>query len=70
MLQVLPGANDHHITMIEDTILHAPHLSKILDQGATPEKLLEIVLGIIDFKILGEKRCLLNAAARWSGLSL
>lgn len=55
MLQVLPGANEHHITMIEDTILHAPHLTKVLDKGATPEDLLKMVLGIIDYKILGKR---------------
>ncbi len=55
MLQILPGANDFHITMIEDTILHAPHLTTLLNEGATPEILLENVLGIIDYKILGER---------------
>ena len=27
MLQMMPGANEHIITMIEDTIRHAPHLT-------------------------------------------
>ncbi len=55
MLQVLPNANDHIITMIEDTILHAPNITQAVRQGATPKDLLELALGIIDFDILGER---------------
>lgn len=55
MIQAMPGANDHIITMIEDTILHAPQISSIISEGATPEELLKTVLGIIDYEILSEK---------------
>lgn len=55
MIQAMPGANDHIITMIEDTISHAPPISSVISEGATPEDLLRLTLGIIDYEILGEK---------------
>lgn len=55
MLQIMPGANEHLITMIEDTIAHAPHLTEVIHDGATPEDLVKLALGIIDYEILEEK---------------
>lgn len=55
MIQMMPGANEHIATMIEDTIKHAPHLTTVITEGATPEDLLKLVLGVIDFEILEEK---------------
>lgn len=55
LVQMLPGANEHIITMIEDTIRHAPHLTSAIQEGATPEDLLRLVLGVIDFEILEER---------------
>jgi molecular chaperone Hsp33 len=55
MLQMMPGANEHLITMIEDTISHAPHLTSVINDGATPEDLARLALGEIDFEILEEK---------------
>jgi len=55
MLQMMPGANEHIITMIEDTIKHAPHLTTVINEGATPEDLVKLALGIIDYEILEEK---------------
>lgn len=55
MIQMLPGANEHVITMIEDTVRRAPHLTRLISEGATPEELLRITLGEIEFEILGEK---------------
>lgn len=54
LIQMLPGANEHIITMIEDTIRHAPHLTAVIKEGATPEDLLRLALGEIDFEILEE----------------
>ncbi len=54
LVQMLPGANEHIITMIEDTIRHAPHLTSVIEEGATPEDLLRLALGEIDFEILEE----------------
>lgn len=55
MLQMMPGANEHIITMIEDTIRHAPHVTSIIDENSTPQDLAKLVLGIIDFEVLEEK---------------
>ncbi len=55
MVQMMPGANEHLITMIEDTLRHAPHLTTVIDEGATSKDLIELALGIIDFEILEEK---------------
>lgn len=55
MIQAMPGANEHIITMIEDTINHAPQISSVISEGATPEELLKMTLGIVDYEILGEK---------------
>jgi len=54
MIQMLPGANEHLITIIEDTIAHAPHLTTLIDGSTHPADLLEIALGEIDFEILEE----------------
>ncbi|MDM7922986.1 MAG: Hsp33 family molecular chaperone HslO, partial [Pyrinomonadaceae bacterium] len=55
MLQMMPGANDHIVTMIEDTIRHAPHVTSVIKEGAAPRDLVEMALGIIDYEILEEK---------------
>ncbi len=55
LVQMLPGANEHLITMIEDTIAHAPHVTTLLKEGGGPEDLLQNVLGVIDYEILGEQ---------------
>ena len=55
IIQMLPGVNGHLITMIEDTIRHAPHLTSIIDENTLPQDLLKLALGEIDFEILDEK---------------
>jgi molecular chaperone Hsp33 len=55
LVQMMPGANEHIITMIEDTIAHAPHLTSVIREGAGPEDLLRLALGEIDFEILERK---------------
>ncbi len=52
---MMPGANENIITMIEDTIRHAPHLTSVIRQGATPQDLLKMALGEIPFEVLEEK---------------
>lgn len=54
MIQMLPGFDENHAVMIEDTILHAPSISKVIEEGATPEELLSMTLGLLDYQILGE----------------
>jgi len=55
MIQKLPGANEHIVTMIEDTVGRAPHITSVIKEGATPEDLLRLTLGEVDFEILGER---------------
>jgi len=55
MVQMMPGANEHLITMIEDTIAHAPHLTTVINAETKPEQLIELALGEIEYQILDEK---------------
>lgn len=55
LVQMMPGANEHIITMIEDTISHAPHLTSVINEGATPADLARLALGEIPFEVLEEK---------------
>ena len=55
LVQMMPGANEHIVTMIEDTIRQAPHVTTAIQEGATPEELLKLALGIIEFKVLEAK---------------
>ena len=55
IIQMMPGANEHIITMIEDTISHAPHITSVIKRGATARDLVKLALGAIDFEILEEK---------------
>lgn len=55
ILQMMPGANEHLITMIEDTINHAPHLTTVINDETTPQDLARLALGEIDFEVLEEK---------------
>ncbi len=55
MVQMMPGANEHLITMIEDTISHAPHVTDLVKEGAEPADLIKMALGVIDFEILEER---------------
>jgi molecular chaperone Hsp33 len=54
MIQMLPTSNENIAVMIEDTIRHAPQLTTAIKEGATPEDLLKMTLGIIEYEILGE----------------
>ena len=56
MIQMMPGANEHIITMIEDTIVHAPHVTSIINDGAGAEDLIRLALGDISFEIMEERR--------------
>lgn len=55
IIQMMPGANEHLLTMIEDTIANAPHLTSIINENTVPEDLLRHAIGKIDLEILEEK---------------
>src|SRR6185295_17683460 len=50
-----PGANEHIITMIEDTIARAPHITSVIESNGSPEDLIRLALGEIDYEILEER---------------
>lgn len=52
MVQIMPGATDETITEIEKRIQKMPQISDLMDTGATPEELLEWVLGKENIKFL------------------
>jgi molecular chaperone Hsp33 len=60
IIQMMPGANEHIITMIEDTISHAPHITSVINEGAIAQDLVKLALGEIDFEILEEKEILFD----------
>ena len=55
MIETMPGANEHIITMIEDTIAHAPHITSVIENNGSPEDLIRLALGEIDYEILDER---------------
>jgi molecular chaperone Hsp33 len=55
IVQMMPGANEHIVTMIEDTIAHAPHITALVNEGAGPADLIKLALGDIDFQIMEER---------------
>ena len=52
ILQVMPGAEDATITKLEDAINNMTPVSKLIDQGLTPEELLFEILGEENVQIL------------------
>jgi molecular chaperone Hsp33 len=55
LVQMMPGANEHVVTMIEDTIAHVPHVTSLITEGATPADLLREALGVVEFEIMDKK---------------
>lgn len=55
IIQMLPGAGENTVATIEQNIINSPHLTEIINEGANAEKLLQTVLGEIDYDILEKK---------------
>jgi len=55
MLQVLPEASEETITELENTITNLPLISELMDQGYTPEQILDKLVGENNSKILEEQ---------------
>lgn len=55
MIQMLPGAGEEVISVIESAVSNAPHLTSSLSEGATVEELLGISMGGVGYEVLGEK---------------
>lgn len=52
IIQVMPGADDKVISQLEDAISNMTPVSKLIEQGLTPEEILEEVLGKDNLQIL------------------
>lgn len=52
MIQVMPGAEDQTISQLEQTLSEMPLISKLQEEGASPEDLLERLAGQGEPKIL------------------
>lgn len=52
IIQVLPGASDEMITKIEENLGKIKPVSTLIDEGVTPEELLELIIGKNQLKIL------------------
>lgn len=54
IIQLMPGAEDNIISLIEEKISTLPSVTKLLLEGKTPENILELILGEMNLKV-GEK---------------
>jgi molecular chaperone Hsp33 len=52
IIQVMPGASDEVISMIEKQLSSIPPVSKLIEKGLSPEELVEAVIGETDIKFL------------------
>jgi molecular chaperone Hsp33 len=52
ILQLMPGTDEETITLIENRLKEIPPVSKLIQQGLTPEELLETILGKDNVKFL------------------
>lgn len=55
MVQMMPGADENIITMIEDTVAHSPHVTEMIMEGAGPKDIAQTALGDIGFEVLEER---------------
>ncbi len=62
MLQMMPGANEHLVTMIEDSVRHAPQLTALINDGAQPSDLVEALLGEISFEMIESRDVLFKCS--------
>lgn len=52
ILQLMPGTTDETITKIEESLKAVPPISKLIEQGLSPEQILEKILGKDEVKFL------------------
>ncbi|MBR5122995.1 MAG: Hsp33 family molecular chaperone HslO [Anaerotignum sp.] len=52
IIQLLPDATDEMIDKLEKKLATIPYVSDLLDMGATPEDILQMILGDFDLNIL------------------
>lgn len=52
IIQILPGASDEQIAALEERLNKMPSMTSMLEDGKTPEKILEDILGDLGLNIL------------------
>jgi molecular chaperone Hsp33 len=52
IIQLMPGAEEETISRIEESLNNIPPISKLIQQGLSPEQILEKILGADNLKIL------------------
>lgn len=52
MIQLLPGAEEGLVAKLEERLGAVPYVTDLLDEGKTPEEILELLLGGMDLRIL------------------
>lgn len=52
MIQIMPGASEETIAAIESRLMDMPLVSRLLDEGETPEEILNRILGEENVKIV------------------
>ncbi|MFN2413208.1 MAG: Hsp33 family molecular chaperone HslO [Pyrinomonadaceae bacterium] len=55
MVQMMPGASDDVIEMIERSVTRAPHVTSAVSDGASPHDLARLILGKMNFELLEER---------------
>lgn len=54
IIQPLPDADEQIISSLERKLEELPAISSLIDEGSTPEEILELLLGEFELKILGK----------------
>jgi molecular chaperone Hsp33 len=55
MIQVMPGADEKTVAMIEEAVRRTPHVTKLVRAGAQPADLLRAALGNVPFEVLEDR---------------
>ena len=56
LVQLLPGASEEEITMLENNLANAPSVTQLLSEGKTPEDMMELIMAGFEPQILDRHR--------------
>ena len=56
LVQLLPGATEEEISMLENNLANTPSVTQLLSEGKTPEDMMELVMAGFDPQILDSHR--------------
>lgn len=57
IIQLMPGANDNTIDFLENKIKSIPPITKLMENGETPESILGIIFKEVDLKVIDKTAC-------------